>query len=243
MTVGFWRKIFITMRIAVVSCVDAVRVIGVKFLRRNNVAYIHEIIHDWARLVLSILQVDYKIIDHHGFIFLEHRSYIIMSNHCSHVDIPLIYATFAKDKLGMISKKEIFRIPIFGYSMKLGGCLSIDRKNKRQAARDLLVAKDRMLAGMRLWIAPEGTRSSSDVLGTFKKGGFKIAREVNAMIVPVTIVGSHRVLPAKTLDYSLGELVEIHIGRPIDTMNYSANDLEMLMADTAKAISSRLPKP
>lgn len=240
MTVGFWQKIVLTIRIAGISLIDAIKVVSASFLRKDRVSYIHGVIHGWARSVLSILQVDYKIIDQYDFAFIEHRPYIIMSNHCSHIDIPLIYETFAKDKIGMISKKEIFNIPIFGRGMRLGGCLSIDRKNMRQAMRDLVIAKDSMLSGMRLWIAPEGTRSPSGVLGPFKKGGFKIACEVNAIIVPVTIVGSNRVLPAKTLDYSLGKLVEVYIGKPIDTMNYDVNDLELLMADTAKEISRRL---
>ena len=237
MTVGFWRKIFITTKIALISFTGAVRVIIASFLHKNDPSHVHKIVHEWARSILSILKVDYKIINQYGFVFLKHRPYIIMSNHCSHIDIPLIYETFAKNKIGMISKKEIFKMPVFGYAMRVGGCLSIDRKNMRQAVHDLEIAKKSMLSGMRLWIAPEGTRSYSGVLGSFKKGGFKIAREVDAIIVPVTIVGSGKVLPTKTLDYSLGKSVEIYIGKPIDTMNYDANNLELLIADTAKEIS------
>lgn len=198
-------------------------------------------IHAWAKKILQILRVKYQVFNPDGFEFALKRPYIIMSNHASHLDIPLIYAAFPRDTIRMIAKKELFRIPIFGWGMKAAGCVTIDRKNIRQAMKDLTVAKKLMLNGVRIWIAPEGTRSLTGKLGIFKKGGFKIALDTEAIIVPVAIIGSNNILPAKTLNFSMEEKVEIHIGKPIDTTDYEPKDLKKLMIDVATAISFYLP--
>ena len=97
-----------------------------------------------------------------------------------------------------------------------------------------------MLNRVRLWVAPEGTRSRTGKIGVFKRGGFKIARDTKAIIVPVTIIGSDKVLPAGTFDFSVNEKVTVYIGRPIDTNDYQVDDLRKLMADTKKEIEANL---
>lgn len=229
------QKIGVVFKIVIVSIKGALRVI---FKRQR--AYADLVIHTWAREVLHIMRVRYEIFNSNAFEFLPGRPYIIVSNHASHFDIPLIYEAFPEASIRMIAKKELFYLPIFGWGMKAGGCITIDRKNKRQALKDLAAAREAMLSGIRVWIAPEGTRSLTGELGAFKKGGFKIAADTEAVIVPVTIVGSNRILPAKTLDLSFNEKVEIYIGKPIDAANYPRKDLTKLMDDTFKEIENNL---
>ena len=240
MRVNFFQKMGIIFRIVMISVKDSSLVVFGSVFAKNKRYYADRIIHSWARHILRILEVEYKILDPHGFEFNPDRPYIIMSNHASHFDIPLIYAAFPRNTIGMISKKELFRIPIFGRGMKLGGCISIDRENRYRAMKDLEAAEKRMLDGVRFWIAPEGGRSRTGKIGDFKKGGFKIALDVKAIIVPVTIIGSGKILPAKTFDFSTKERVEIHIGKPIDTIHYQRKDLQKLMADTASEIALKL---
>lgn len=209
---------------------------------KNKRAYANHIIHSWSRNMLQILKVRYKVFNHMIFEFDPSRPYIIMSNHASHFDIPLIYATFPHEMIGMIAKQELFRIPFFGWSMRLGGCVSIDRENRYRAIKDLEAAEKNMREGVRFWVAPEGTRSRTGKMGAFKKGGFKIALDVKAIILPVTIIGSGKILPPKTFDISVGEKVEMHVGKPIDTRNYQSKDLPKLMADTASEIAAKLAK-
>ncbi len=209
-------------------------------LVKNKRAYASRIVHSWARSILRILEVDYKVFNHHAVEFNLDRPYIIMSNHSSHFDIPLLYVTFPRDIIAMIAKKELFRIPFFGWGMKISGCVSIDREDKYQAIKDLKVAEKNMLEGVRIWVAPEGTRTLTGKMGKFKKGGFKIALNVKAIIVPLTIIGSGKILPPKTFDFSVGEKVKIYIGKPIDTLHYQLKDLPKLMADVADAIAVNL---
>lgn len=239
MQITFWQKkikiLELDWTLAKYSLLVA---IGSMFVR-NKRLFAVRLIHSWARTMLRVLKVKYKIFNPYAFEFRPSRPYVIMSNHASHFDIPLIYATFPGETIGMIAKKELFKIPLFGRCMRLGGGVSIDRENRYRALKDLQAAEKMMLDGVRFWIAPEGTRSRTSKMGKFKKGGFKIAQDVKAIIVPVTIIGSGRVLPAKTFDVSVGEKVEIHIGKPIDTANYKRQDLRKLMADTEDEIASR----
>ena len=239
MQMNFWQKkikiLELDWTLAKYSLLVAIGSIFV----RNKRLFAVRLIHAWARAMLRVLRVKYKVFNPYAFEFRPGRPYIIMSNHASHFDIPLIYATFSGETIGMIAKKELFKIPLFGRCIRLSGGISIDRENRYRALKDLQIAEKMMLAGVRFWIAPEGTRSLTGKMGGFKKGGFKIALDVKAIIVPVTIIGSGRVLPPKTFDISMGEKVEIYIGKPIDTANYEHQDLRKLMADTEDEIASR----
>lgn len=229
-------KLIIKFRIIVATMATAlVMTFGLIFFRHNR-RYMNKHIHTWNQEMLRIVQVKYKVFDPYGFEFKSGRPYVIMSNHLSLYDIPLIFATFPGASVRMLAKKELYRIPVFGWGIKAGECISIDRKNPRQAVKDLVVAKEKMLDGIRLWIAPEGTRSLTGVMGVFKKGGFKLALEAQAIIVPVAIVGSNKILPPGTFDFSINETVEMHIGKPIDTVNYGLRSLPQLMEDTALEI-------
>ena len=198
-------------------------------------------LHRWAKRLLRIPNVHYQIFHAHGQEpeLKPNHAYIIISNHCSHYDIPLIMVAFPeKISIRMIAKKELFRVPLWGHAMKASEFISIDRVNKRQAIKDLRAAKDKMLSGIVPWIAPEGTRSRTGELQPFKKGGFMLALQTNATIIPVAIKGSGKILPPKTWHFSTNEHVEIHIGTPIDTAGYSAKNVEELMHKVETSIRS-----
>jgi 1-acyl-sn-glycerol-3-phosphate acyltransferase len=158
-----------------------------------------------------------------------------MSNHASHYDIPLTMATIP-GSLRMLVKKELCRIPIWGRAMKASEYISIDRTDRHQAKKDLELAKQKMESGIILWMAPEGTRSRTGELQPFKKGGFLLAFQTDAIIIPMSIRGAFNVLPPKTLDFQLHQHVDIHFSQPIDTKNYSIRDRERLMKDVEQAI-------
>jgi len=91
--------------------------------------------------------------------------------------------------------------------------------------------------GIILWIAPEGTRSRTGKLNKFKKGGFMVALQTNAIIIPVGIRGSEKVLPPDTWRSRIGQHVEIHVGEPIDTSGYALEGRDALMEKVWKEIN------
>jgi len=137
-----------------------------------------------------------------------------MSNHASLYDIPIILASLP-GSIRMIAKRELSYIPYFGTSLKHSEFIFIDRKNRLKAIEDLKIAKRNMLNGIVVWAAPEGTRSRNGVLGPFKKGIFKLAQEIDAIIIPVVIIGSRQLLPAKTWQFHPGQHIIVRIGAPI----------------------------
>ena len=190
----------------------------------------------WAKKLLTYLQVHYKVINPHNVTLKQGATYIIMSNHCSLYDIPLIIVAFPNKSIRMMSKKELFRVPVWGSAMRAAEILSIDRKNSRQAVKDLKIAQKKMKSGIIPWIAPEGTRSRDGKLQEFKKGGFLIAKQTGATIIPVCINGSGQILPPKSTRFGLNQRVEIYIGKPVDVKEYVGEKRNKLIPDVRAEI-------
>lgn len=200
---------------------------------------LNEVIIAWAQSLLNIIDLKYDIINTHHIQFQEQTPYIFMSNHLSLYDIPLLLVSLP-GTVRMVAKKELFKVPLWGDAMQQSDFVSIDRENITQAVKDLDVAAQKMTQGIRLWIAPEGTRSRDGQLQAFKKGAFNLAIQTGATIIPVTIVGTDQLLPAKTLQFRLGQKVQVHLGEPIDAKQYTLRDRMKLLQRVREAIAAPL---
>jgi 1-acyl-sn-glycerol-3-phosphate acyltransferase len=190
----------------------------------------------WSNGLVNAVRIKKTVFDPFNIRIKPGKRYIIMSNHRSHYDIPLMILSLPPS-IRMLTKKELFRIPLWGRGMAAGEFISIDRNNIEQAKQDLKKAREKMEDGIVLWIAPEGTRSRSGRMGTFKKGGFILAIDAGAQIIPVGIRGSEKVLPAKTWDFFLDQKVEVHIGKPIDASAYTVEHKDELIEAVRREIS------
>ena len=94
-----------------------------------------------------------------------------------------------------------------------------------------------MESGIVLWIAPEGTRSRTGRMGPLKKGGFIMAIESGATIIPVGIQGSETVLKPKTWEFFLRQKVAITIGSPIEASAYTMEQKDQLLEDVRESIA------
>lgn len=186
-------------------------------------------LQQWAKSIVKVLKIALTIHNPHQIQLKNDQAYIIMCNHSSLYDIPLSFLAFTGQSLRMIAKKELFKIPIFGQAMRFAHFPAIDRKNRQQAQQDLAYAKQLLHNGYRIWIAPEGTRSRTGHLLPLKKGGFTMAIETQATILPIYIQGAHCLLPAKTWSFHLKQPVHIHICEPINTTNYTLDQRDQLM--------------
>lgn len=182
----------------------------------------------YSAKTLKTAKLTYDVINPENAVYQKGRSHILMSNHRSHYDIPLIMHALPGD-IRFIAKRELLRVPVWGRASWVGECIFVDRKNHEQALKDMAVAKRKMEDGLILWIAPEGTRSRSGKLNPFKKGGFMMALQTSAIIIPIGVRGTEKVLPADTWRTRLGVHVKVHIGKPIDTADYTIEDRDALM--------------
>lgn len=161
------------------------------------------------------------------------RPYVVMSNHGSMTDIPALIATFP-GSLRMVTKEELMRVPIWGRAMRESGFIPIDRKDKRRAIEQLEVAKERLKSGVAVWISPEGTRSRDGRLGPFKKGGFHLARQLQAEIVPAYVEGTAEAFPAGGVVANYDVPVAVHYGAPLPID--PSQDIEAQMRAVRSAI-------
>jgi 1-acyl-sn-glycerol-3-phosphate acyltransferase len=191
----------------------------------------------WSSGLVNAARINKTVFDPFNVRIEPGKRYIIMSNHRSLYDIPLSILSLP-GSIRMLTKKELFRIPLWGRGMAAGEFICIDRHNIEQAKKDLKAAGEKMGDGIVLWIAPEGTRSRTGRLGSFKKGGFILAIETGAQIIPVGIRGSEKVLPAKTWDFYLDQKVEIHIGKPIDASAYTLENKDELIEAVRRELSA-----
>jgi 1-acyl-sn-glycerol-3-phosphate acyltransferase len=155
------------------------------------------------------------------------QPYVFMANHLSTVDIwALLVAT--PTKVRFIAKKQLGRIPLFGWAMAAGRFIFIDRQNPMAARRSIDEAARRIRDGSSVAIFPEGTRSRDGHLAPFKKGGFHLAVSAGVPIVPVGIRGAHQVMPRGSLILRRGP-VTVEFGAPISTAGLSPADRNVLL--------------
>ncbi|NQY67065.1 MAG: 1-acyl-sn-glycerol-3-phosphate acyltransferase [Flavobacteriales bacterium] len=179
--------------------------------------------------------MDLKVYGEEHVNFENGQRYVIMSNHTSLMDIPVVLHALGST-IRFMSKDSILKIPIIGSAMRASGFVSIDRKSGFQAKKDLAYAKKKLEEGIQLWVSPEGTRSADGELLPFKRGVFKMAMEVDALIIPVGLIGCNKVVLPDTMEPYLNERVEVHIGDPIDTSLYSKDTIVDLMQVTREKI-------
>lgn len=153
------------------------------------------------------------------------RAYVYMSNHQSHLDIPMLYATLPSPTIRMLGKQELFEIPLWGRGLRAAEFIAVDRSNHTRAVQSIERAAELVRDGVSIYLAPEGTRSKDGRLGKLKKGGFHLAIGTGAPIVPVAISGTNAILPPGASAMQLGRPVHVEIGAPIPVAGREMEDL------------------
>lgn len=138
---------------------------------------------------------------------------IVIANHSSIIDIPCVYHATSTN-LRMLSKREMFWFPIMGWAMKISKHVPIHRGSKDSGAKARRNLGKVLNSGYQIWIAPEGTRSSTGCLLPFKKGAFHIAVQQNVPIYVLALYKPWEILPKGKLYSSVkGEVVARFLGR------------------------------
>lgn len=166
------------------------------------------------------------------------QSYIIMSNHQSHFDVLAFYGHWWR-QFRWVMKEELRKVPGLGAGCEAVGHIFVDRSDRAKAVESLKRAQERLEPGTSIMIFPEGVRSLDGRLGPFKKGGFMMALDMELPILPVSISGSRKILPGKTMRLMPGT-IHITVHEPIDPMEYGMDRRDELMADVRAAIASGL---
>jgi 1-acyl-sn-glycerol-3-phosphate acyltransferase len=192
----------------------------------------------WSRNIVDYL--DLRLDVHGRENIVAGEAFVVMSNHQSHFDIPVLFQAL-RIPLRMVAKTELFRIPFMSGAMRAAGFVEVDRKNRTKAITTLRNAREKLSESVSIWIAPEGTRSVTGKLGTFKKGGFHLAFDAGMRILPVSIEGTRFALPAHGLTVTKRVPVSVTIGRPIDPKDYGVERMKEFVRAVRVAIEGPLP--
>jgi 1-acyl-sn-glycerol-3-phosphate acyltransferase len=165
----------------------------------------------WARGVLFICGLRLRV---HGLEKLDiSRNYVYVSNHASLFDIPAVIAGIP-DQIRLVYKKELEKLPIFGWGLKWGSYIGIDRGSRLDAMKSIEEAAQKISRGASVLLYAEGTRTLDGKLQPFKRGAFNIAVKSGVAVVPLTINGTFTILPKRSISVNPG-VVELVLERPI----------------------------
>jgi 1-acyl-sn-glycerol-3-phosphate acyltransferase len=170
--------------------------------------------------------------------FDHSRSYIFMTNHVSNIDPPIQIPLIPK-RTSVMVKKELFKVPILGRTMRMGSLVPVDRKNRDAGIEAVRAAKSVIDQALNMVVYVEGKRSFDGKLLPFKKGPFYLAVECGVPVIPVTIVGTHYVMPKARFAIKPG-LVKVIFHPPIEPQDFGSRD--RLQEKVRAAIESGLPE-
>jgi 1-acyl-sn-glycerol-3-phosphate acyltransferase len=200
------------------------------FDRRGRVG--HSYARLWGKIALLANRVKVRV---EGMEQLNGKGpYIFMSNHQGYYDIFTLLSCLPY-QFKWLAKKELFSVPILGWTMAAVGYIRIDRGGTRDTVRAMDEAARKIQDGMSVVIIPEGSRSPDGSIQPFKKGGFTLAIKSKVPIVPIAISGSRDIMPKDRLTATAGE-IRMFVGHPIEIQHYSLRDRESLMRKVRETI-------
>jgi 1-acyl-sn-glycerol-3-phosphate acyltransferase len=173
---------------------------------------------------------------------LEHlprdRAAVYCANHQSNIDPPALFEVL-HPRMHILYKEELNRIPLLARAFRMGGFIPVNRRNKEAAMRSISAGAESIRGGNSFLIFPEGTRSRTEDLLPFKKGGFIMAIMAQAPIVPVAVQGgraamrkgSHLIHPAR---------LSVRLGAPIETAGVQLKDRDRVISKVRERIASLL---
>lgn len=160
--------------------------------------------------------------------------FVIVANHYSYFDIPVLLGTIPHP-LRFFAKASLFKIPIFGWSIRAAGFIPIDRKNRRTALQSFDLASERIRKGNTILVFPEEGRTRHRELRPFQRGAFLLALRSELPILPIAVRGTRHVMKVDSFRVRPG-VVTITVLDPIDTRGISVKDNERVAAETRQKI-------
>jgi 1-acyl-sn-glycerol-3-phosphate acyltransferase len=193
----------------------------------------HLVARSWGNFNLRAAGVKVEV---HGLERLKsEQPCVYAANHQSLFDVFVVLGKLPV-QFRWLAKEELFRLFVMGRAMKATGYIPINRSDHRKAFESINLAAQKVKNGVSIVIFPEGTRSEDGVLQEFKKGGFILAIKSQQPIVPISISGSHRVVPRKNKWIIQPGTVRMTIGLPIPTAGCTTKERDLLIEEVRESI-------
>ncbi len=229
-----YKWIVVIPAIFIITMISGLICIITGFIFNSDAANIIAV--TWSRLCCAIVPLKVNVLGKKNV--KRNQSYVIVANHQSMADIPVIHG-FLGLNIKWIMKKELENVPIFGAACHSLGCIYVDRKNPGEAILSLETAKRNLSQKASVFFFAEGTRSRDGNVMPFKKGAFRFAYVTGMPILPITIKNSVNVFPSDSLDITPGQ-IDIIIHPPIHILETKWEAIEETLTVTQKIISDAL---
>ncbi len=164
--------------------------------------------------------------------------YVVVSNHQSQADIPII--SRLPWEMKWVAKRELFHLPFVGWLMRLAGDIEVNRSDKRSRAMVLITAKEYLDKKCSVMFFPEGTRSRDGRVLPFTDGAFRLAIKAGAPVLPLAIDGTADALPKHDWRFSAGAPIRLKVLEPVETHGLTAADQERLREEVRSRIVRQL---
>ena len=190
--------------------------------------------HYWAGYTLRILGRLLTYINPYWEIELEgpfpddpRNPYVVVSNHSSQADPPII--SRVPWEMKWVAKKELFDLPFAGWLLRLSGDICVDRTSKKSRAQVLSTAHGYLGEACSVMFFPEGTRSRDGRVHRFSDGAFRLAIEEGVPVLPLAIDGTHEALPKHSIWFNpTPETIRVQVLDPVDTSEYTPDQARVL---------------
>ncbi|MFV8328163.1 lysophospholipid acyltransferase family protein [Flavobacterium sp. ZS1P14] len=231
----FWRVWFYVLMAIPILVMFPLLVLSI--LTERGYPYFFKMARIWAKFILFGMGFYYKIDKNQEL--ESHKSYMIVANHTSMADIMLMLATI-KNPFVFVGKKELSKIPLFGFFYKRT-CILVDRNCSKSRMEVFNRAQKRINQGLSICIFPEGgvPDNESVILDTFKDGAFRLAIEHKIPIVPITLADNKKRFSYTFFSGSPG-LMRVKIHPNVETLDKMAVDRKEIRETVWEIIYTQL---
>lgn len=224
-TPGLAARVLASLRLVafyIFSVIYIPIIVAVALLKPGDYLY-YRLIRVWVAATLGIFRV--RVVASGAEGLAPGKDYILLVNHRSHFDSLAIVKALGPRETRWVAKRELLKIPVFGYGLRVTGQILVDRNDHSQALEVLRANLGKR--GATVVFFAEGQRSATGALSSFKKGGAAFAIDAGLPVVPVAIAGSEKVLPKYSLTVLPGS-IRVAFGEPRSTTGLGQADRETL---------------
>ncbi|SMO40258.1 1-acyl-sn-glycerol-3-phosphate acyltransferase [Fodinibius sediminis] len=168
----------------------------------------------------------------------DRRPYVMVCNHLSQADIPLI--SNLPWEMKWVAKKELFEVPVVGWMMRLAGDIAVDRRARNRRKSTFRQARYYLQRNCSVMFFPEGTRSRNGKLNRFTNGAFDLAIKEGVPILPMVIDGTQNTLPKRSWKFGEAKHIKLKILEPLDTADLGYGDIKKTSREVRSRIAHQL---
>jgi 1-acyl-sn-glycerol-3-phosphate acyltransferase len=147
---------------------------------------------------------------------------VLVANHLSLIDILVLFGLYRPFK--WVSKAEVFRVPLLGWNMRLNDYVPITRGSRESVRRMMEHCRRHLARGSPILLFPEGTRSKTGELQSFKDGAFRLSFDTGAPVIPIAVRGTGDSLPKHGVVLRQPMDARVQVLEPLDPRQFGSAD-------------------